>query len=97
MYASTVTKNFSESNKMLLLMPMGGNRVQGPHAGHTQAFGRPPGTSPAPTGRFERVSVHLKIHSTSYPQKAFIHVCMNYMKVEPYVLVYVPNNVTPQQ
>ena len=45
---------------MLLLMPMGRNRVQGPHAGHTQAFGRPPGTSPAPTGRFERVSVHLK-------------------------------------
>ena len=45
---------------MLLLMPMGGNRVQGPHAGHTQAFGRPPGTSPAPTGRFERVSVHIK-------------------------------------
>ena len=31
MYASMVTKNFSVSNEVLLLMPMGENRVRGTH------------------------------------------------------------------
>ena len=38
MYASMVTENFSVSNEVLLLMPMGRNRVQGSHGDHVDGL-----------------------------------------------------------